>query len=185
MAQQSTFLLRRGRLYLMAVASVGLVAQVFVFLPFVLSSSEFGGATRGLAGVFSVSIMLVGVWCLVHAVRRLKAGDPAITVGPKGLLDPLLHANPIPWSEIQRPLLRYSGISGWRLLFDVDRDAEHELAISARQRRTAALWRWLGVRSYRVHFFGTQATVSRMFAAMEPYTDIQSPGPLSRVLGRE
>lgn len=185
MAQQSTFFLRRGRLYLMAVVSVGLIAQVFIFLPFVLASSEFGGATRALAAVFSVSIMLVGVWCLAHSVRRLRAGDPAITVGPGGVHDPLIHGDPIPWSEIQRPLLRYSGISGWRLLFDVDQEAEQELGIGPRQRRSAARWRWLGVRSYRVHFFGTQATVSRMYAAIEPYAEIQSPGPLSRVLGRE
>jgi hypothetical protein len=138
-----------------------------------------------LVMVIAAAIGGVGIWAIAYAMRRLRAGDVAIAVGPSGLFDSVLLPQTLPWTAVQRPSLRYSGITGWRLMFDVDAGAEKRLGIGARQRRAAARWRAFGARAYRVHLFGTDGNLPRFRAALERYVTVERPSAFSRILGRE
>lgn len=180
----TAFHLRKYKLIGMALLAFVLVAQAPVFVGGIFST-EFGIAARLFFLLIDAGFAAVGLWWLWHVYRRLKAGEPAITVSREGLLDPLLHIEPLPWRDIQRPMYRYSGITGWRLLFDISPEAEERLGVRSGQRRLAAWWRSVGVRCYRVHLFGTDASVSRLVPLLDPYVTVERPGPLSRILGHE
>jgi hypothetical protein len=179
------FRLQRWRMYAMILLGVVLVSQAPFIVGAALGRDEGVTMAAVLVVVIAVSIGGVGVWAVAYALRRLRAGDVAIAVGPSGLFDSILLPRTLPWTEVKRPALRYSGITGWRLMFDVDANAEERLRISARQRRVAAWWRAFGARAYRVHLFGTDGNLPRFRTALERYVAVERPSTFSRILGRE
>jgi hypothetical protein len=141
--------------------------------------------TRVFTAVLGLAFAGVAAWGITYATGRLRRGDPAIAIGPSGLLDTMITASPLPWPEIRRPRIRYSGIAGWRLLFDVDPGAEERLSVPLRQRRSAGRRAAFGAAGYRVLLFGTDATPSRVRAALGRYVVLDQASVVSRILGRD
>ncbi len=179
------FRLQRWRMYAMILLGAVLVSQAPFIVGAALARGEGVTMAAVLVMVIAVSMGGVGAWAVVYALRRLRAGDVAIAIGPSGLFDSVLLPQTLPWKAMQRPSLRYSGITGWRLMFDVDTGLEEQHGVGARQRRVAARWRAFGARAYRVHLFGTNGNLPRFRAALERYVAVERPGAFSRILGRE
>lgn len=170
---------------------IGLIGLAAVLAGGSVLSLAFAFGNEGLSWtrVFTVVLGLafagVAAWGITYAARRLRRGDPAIVVGPSGLLDTMIMPSPLPWAEIRRPRIRYSGIAGWRLLFDIDPSAEERLSVPVRQRRSAGRRAALGAAGYRVFLFGTDATPGRMRAALGRYVVLDQASVVSRFLGRD
>ena len=170
---------------------VGLIGLAIVLaggsaLSLVVALSGDGTAgTRAFIAVLGLAFGAVAIWAITYATRRLRQGNPPIVIGPFGLLDTMILSSPLPWPEIRRPRIRYSGIAGWRLLFDVDPDAEERLAVPVRQRRSAARRTAFGAAGYRVFLFGTDATPVSMRIALGRYVALDQGSFVSRILGRD
>jgi hypothetical protein len=179
-----TFRLRRFRLW--AYLLFALVALV-MGLAFGVWLVAFGGY-----GVFSMPTLIgtviggamavYGAWLASYAWRRISQGDPAIVVSPEGITDRILHPGPIPWADMQKPLLRPSSRSSWQLVFDLTPEAEARIGIEPRRRQWASFTRSFGYRSYRVIFLGTDATANKMELAITDYVTFKRSTRMSRLL---
>lgn len=179
------FRLQKWRMVVLALLGLVLVAQLPLVTAAAIDVEDGTVLFRIVAITVAVAICGVGAWAILFAILRLRGGETAIAIMPAGLFDSVLFPAPVPWKEVKRPSLRYSGVSGWRLMFDVDEAAEERLGIGAWQRGMARFWRSVGARSYRVYLFGTDATMARLRTALEPYITVERPGPFTRILGRE
>lgn len=178
------FRLSRARLVGLIALSVVLAGGSVLALAFAVGS-DGPSATRLLTAVFGLAFAGVAAWGITYGLRRLRSGDPAIVIGRSGFVDTMILTAPLPWSEVLRPRIRYSGIAGWRLLFDVDPEAEERLFVPLRQRRSAGRRRSFGASGYRVFLFGTDASPSRVRAALGRYVTLDQATVVSRFLGRD
>jgi len=125
-----------------------------------------GNVAIGL-GVF---LAAVGLWFAANAGRRLGGAEDAIVIGPAGLHDRLLSAQPLPWRAIRnlhiRPVRR-----GRRILaFDLADD--HGAGIHWWPRIGAPINRLFGYDFY-VLTMGTDADVDSLVAAVTPFVSVR------------
>lgn len=182
-AQVTTFGVRRFRLVAYLLFAIVSALLGLMFGGWLVAFNTYGLSPMTVIGVIAgVSLTVYGGWLAWYSYRRLVHGDPAITVGPEGLTDRILHEGPIPWAEMQKPLLRPSSRSSWQLMFDLTPESEARIGIAEWRRKYAAFARSFGYRSYRVIFLGTTATQKKMAAALDPLVAYTRSTKVSRLL---
>jgi len=150
-----------------AVSLQGLgTAGYFIFIE-TPRPTAFALVAIGLA----VALVLFGLAFLAYAVGRLRGPSDAITIGPDGLHDRAVSAQPIPWRDI-RDVAVVRVRSGRCLVFGVAAGAELRAGIFLRQHLAAAFEKALGYPGYHVHIMGTEAGVESVAQAIAPYATV-------------
>jgi hypothetical protein len=107
------------------------------------------------------------------AVRWGKPAPP-IAIGPDGLYDRALTKRPIPWSAFKeaRIVRTYGRAAGTHFMFDVRPGHSGLPPFTLFARVTTGLNKALGFPAHQVWTLGTDASVDKLAAAVEPYAPV-------------
>lgn len=156
-------------IYLLLGAGVlvqGLATAIY-FLWFDEPEPPFGPVLFGL----SAFMVILGAWFASYAWRRLRDPQAPITIGPTGLHDRIVSAQPIPWRYISNVAVRHVGRGGNIVIFDLAPEAIAACGVRRRMRAMAVVNAAFGY-TYRLHQMGTDATPERLVAAIQPHAAV-------------
>ena len=161
---------RRGILLFLLVIGIILMIQGVATASYfaVFDDSE---VLLRLAGCgLALFVGCLGVYFGGYGWRRLTDAKAPIVIGPDGLHDRALSAQPIPWSEIRQLHVHDGGKYGRSVVFDLDDEAAARVGIVPTARMAVGLNRPFGY-GYRIHHGGTEATADTLTAAIAPYAE--------------
>ncbi len=164
---------RRGMQLFHLIFGIALILQGIVsavlFLYWADDDHLFTAATVGCA----IMPVAAGYWFAGHAWRRLRDKQSAITIGPDGLFDRAISTRPIAWNDI-RNLFVWDELprGGPVVVFDLAEGATERAGVFERVRLSAPLNRPFGY-DYRIHSFGTNATIDALCGAIAPYATVK------------
>ena len=174
MATGATITAFRNRPWLLTIYVVLGALMIVQGLATMIYFLYFGEADYGLWVVIlglSVALAGFGLWFAAYGWRRLSDPEPPITIGPAGLFDRALSAQPIVWRDIAN-LHIWRGQGGPVVAFDLADGAGERAGVRRGAHVSAAISRLSG-HNYHIRSMGTDATMARLVDAIRPYAEIE------------
>jgi len=166
----TVFRKRPAMLALFLLMGAAFTVQGFATAIVFSTASHLEQPIRSAAVGVSLFLALAGIWFGAQALRRIAGPDDAIVIGPAGLHDRLISAEPIPWRSLRDIRVARGARGASVVAFDLE--GEERQDIHRWPRLAEPVNRAFGY-GYYVFVMGTEASVERLGAAIEPHAPIR------------